>query len=58
MRVGDEVEALSYKTDVPARVGDYVGEKKQAVTGKVAASRTSSPPRRRRCFRAARRSAG
>jgi gas vesicle protein len=36
MRVGDEVEALSYKTDVPARVGDYVGEKKQAVTGKVA----------------------
>jgi len=36
MRVGDEVDALSYKTDVPARVGDYVGEKKQAVTGKMA----------------------
>jgi hypothetical protein len=36
MRVGDEVDALSYKTDVPARVGDYVDEKKQAVTGKVA----------------------
>ena len=35
-RVGDEVDALSYKTDVPARVGDYVDEKKQAVTGKVA----------------------
>ena len=35
MRVGDEVDALSYKTDVPARVGDYVGEKKQAVTGKM-----------------------
>jgi hypothetical protein len=30
-RVGDEVDALSYKTDVPARVGDYVDEKKQAV---------------------------
>jgi len=34
-RVGNEVDALSYKTDVPARVGDYVDEKKQAVTGKV-----------------------
>ena len=30
-RVGDEVDALSYKTDVSARVGDYVEEKKQAV---------------------------
>jgi hypothetical protein len=30
-RVGDEVDALSYKTDVPARVGDYVDDKKQAV---------------------------
>ena len=29
-RVGDQVDALSYKTDVPARVGDYVEEKKQA----------------------------
>jgi gas vesicle protein len=36
MRVGDEVDALSYKTDVPARVGDYVDEKKQAVTDKMA----------------------
>jgi len=34
-RVGDEVDALSYKTDVPARVGDYVDDKKQAVKGKV-----------------------
>ena len=33
-RVGDEVDALSYKTDVPARVGDYVDEKKQAVKDK------------------------
>src|SRR6476619_7520595 len=34
-RVGDEVDALSYKTDVPARVGDYVDDKKQAVMDKV-----------------------
>jgi hypothetical protein len=33
-RVGDEVDALSYKTDVPARVGDYVDDKKQAVKDK------------------------
>jgi hypothetical protein len=35
-RVGDEVDALSYKTDVSARAGDYVDEKKQAVKDKVA----------------------
>ena len=34
-RVGDEVEALSYKTDVGARLDDYVDEKKEAVTSKV-----------------------
>ena len=34
-RVGDEVDALSYKTDVPARVGDYVDDKKQAVKDKA-----------------------
>lgn len=34
-RVGDEVDALSYKTDVPARIGDYVDDKKQAVKDKV-----------------------
>jgi gas vesicle protein len=34
-RVGDEVDALSYKTDVPARVGDFVDDKKQAVRDKV-----------------------
>ena len=34
-RVGDEVDALSYKTDVPARVGDYVDDKKQSVKDKV-----------------------
>jgi gas vesicle protein len=30
-RVGNEVEALSYKTDVGARLDDYVDEKKEAV---------------------------
>jgi gas vesicle protein len=34
-RVGNEVDALSYKTDVPARVGDFVDDKKQAVKAKV-----------------------
>ena len=34
-RVGNEVDALSYKTDVPARVGDFVDDKKQAVKDKV-----------------------
>ena len=35
MRVGEEVEALSYKTDVGARLDDYVDEKKEAVASKV-----------------------
>ena len=34
-RVGDEVDALSYKTDVGARMGDYVDDKKEAVKSKV-----------------------
>lgn len=34
-RVGDEVDALSYKTDVGARVGDYVDDKKEAVRSAV-----------------------
>jgi gas vesicle protein len=38
-RVGDEVDALSYKTDVSARLGDYVDDKKQAVVDKVAGAR-------------------
>ena len=38
-RVGDEVDALSYKTDVPARVGDYVDDKRQAVKDKVTGAR-------------------
>jgi Protein of unknown function (DUF3618) len=32
-RVGDEVDALSYRTDVGARASDYVEEKKEAVKG-------------------------
>jgi Protein of unknown function (DUF3618) len=38
-RVGDEVDALSYKTDVGARVGDYVGEKKEAVTSRLSGAK-------------------
>lgn len=34
-RVGNEVDALSYKTDVGARVGDYVDEKTEAVKSKL-----------------------
>lgn len=34
-RVGDEVDALSYRTDVGARVEDYVEEKKDAVRSSV-----------------------
>ena len=39
VRVGNEVDALSYKTDVPARVGDYVDEKKQAVASKLSSTK-------------------
>jgi Protein of unknown function (DUF3618) len=49
-RVGDEVDALSYKTDVGARVGDYVDEKKEAVKSKftgVKDSVTGAVPDRR-----------
>jgi len=38
-RVGEEVDALSYKTDVSARVADYVDDKKQAVKDKVTGAR-------------------
>ncbi len=34
-RMGDTVEALSAKADVPGRVKGYVEDKKDAVTGKV-----------------------
>jgi hypothetical protein len=55
-RVGDEVDALSYKTDVGARVGDYVEEKKEAVTSKVAGAKdavTAVVPDRAQLSRAA-----
>ena len=38
-RVGDEVEALSYKTDVGARLDDYVDDKKQAVRSTVSGAK-------------------
>jgi len=38
-RVGDEVDALSYKTDVGARAEDYVEEKKEAVKSAVGATK-------------------
>ncbi len=34
-RMGDTVEAIGYKTDVKSRAGDWVSEKKDAVTGRV-----------------------
>jgi len=42
-RVGDEADALSYKTDVPARVGDYV-DKKQAVKDAVTGTASKAVP--------------
>jgi hypothetical protein len=38
-RVGNEVDALSYKTDVGARVGDYVDDKKESVKSKVSGAK-------------------
>jgi Protein of unknown function (DUF3618) len=40
-RVGDEVDALSYKTDVPARTQDYIDDKKHAVKSKLAGAKDS-----------------
>ena len=34
-RMGDRVDAITYKTDVKSRLGDSVAEKKEAVTGKI-----------------------
>jgi len=41
LRVGEEVEALSYKTDVGSRLEDYVEEKKEAMTSKVGDAKES-----------------
>ena len=38
-RVGDEVDALSYKTDIGARTSDFVDDKKAAVKAKVAGAK-------------------
>lgn len=40
-RMGDTVEAIGYKTDVPARTRDAVTEKKEALVGKVRNARDS-----------------
>ena len=41
-RVGDQVEALSYKTDVGARFDDDVDEKKEAVASTVRGAKSRS----------------
>ena len=38
-RVGDEVDALSHKTDVGARAQEYVDDKKEAVKSKLTGAR-------------------
>ena len=38
-RVGDEIDTLSYRTDVKARAGDYVDDKKTAVKSKLTSAK-------------------
>ena len=55
-RVGDEVDAISYKTDVGARASDYVDDKKEAVKSKITGAKdtvTGAVPDRRRLKRGA-----
>ena len=55
-RVGDEVDAISYKTDVGARASDYMDDKKEAVMSKVGGAKdtvTGVVPDRRALKRAA-----
>jgi hypothetical protein len=55
-RVGDEVDALSYKTDVGARASDYVEDKKEAVKSKLSGAKdtvTKPVPDRRTLKRGA-----
>lgn len=40
-RVGEEVDALSYKTDLKARASDYVGEKRDAVASRLTGARAA-----------------
>jgi len=52
-RVGEEVDALSYKTDVGARANDYVEEKKEAVKTKLTGAKNTltAPLPDRRAFK-------
>src|SRR6476619_1725110 len=52
-RVGDEVDALSYKTDVGARTQDYIDDKKQAVKSKLTGAKetVTGPLPDRRAFK-------
>ena len=52
-RVGDEVDALSYKTDVPARTQDYIEDKKEAVKSKLTGAKdtVTGPLPDRRAFK-------
>src|SRR4029450_8088666 len=55
-RVGDEVDAISYKTDVGARVSDYVDDRKEAIKSTVTGAKdtvTGAVPDRRRLKRGA-----
>jgi hypothetical protein len=55
-RVGDEVDAISYKTDVGARVSDYMDDKREAVKSKVTGAKdtvTGAVPDRTRLKRGA-----
>ena len=52
-RVGDEVDALSYKTDVPARTQDYIDDKKETVKSKLTGAKdtVTGPLPDRRAFK-------
>jgi hypothetical protein len=55
-RVGDEVDALSYKTDVAARTQDYIDDKKEAVKSTLTGAKetvTGTLPDRRAVKRTA-----
>jgi len=55
-RVGDEVDALSHKTDVGTRTQDYIDDKKEAVKSKLsgaAGTMTAPPPDRQALKRGA-----
>jgi gas vesicle protein len=57
-RMGDTVQALSDKADVPGRVKGYVGDKKDAVTSKLSGARDSTGELAGQATEGARRGAG